>query len=734
MDAVAKPTEIANEPSRLRYERDVILAIKKHVTESGIELSNVFNLSPTISRNVLAKPKRIVFPKAQNGSCLILFHSNATVDRPRDSGSIVLGPQKRPWNTGCHVTYSGRETGDGASRGSKHGTDYRSVDKAYARYPNDFKRDHRGTGRDRGGRRIDGSVFSRVHRDDRHWDNKQARPCEEEPEWFSEGPATVSDTIELGRVIEDVDDEGTNFGSRMLEMSVSSTRDDLEPRQKKSEAEHMASPKSSLDKQNSSISIEQVAAVDVDSTKCTEIPGIDAINDQLMQLLKGSVSRTNVNSPDKNNGMDNFVTNHFPAVLQVENKLRSILLGHAANGSNRTKMAEAKSTIQLLHLPIPGTKPQILTVEEIEAQLSLPSHNSSPANPPVVASTTDLQSTLSVDNKLVDFLPLKAQSTNQPNSRFNNSPNLTSILQSLALRQQSVCSKPVQLHGPFGIFSNPIARLPTTANAVSASARINQLQHCDPSASSGLSDVTQQGGLRQVWDALPDSRESNSPRSLSHSADTSNMMLQQTVGFPTGPLSEMHSRPILMSNSNSLAPPRRPIVKAQQGLSGNHPSFLSSLGLAAPNTPSQNLSVNLQDFDRRLLSLALKQQHQQRMNYGGPPNVVGKLPGNLFSPVSGDLRYVGAASVPQLPTPLAPIVSSNNNNADCFTSRTRTAALQSDSSLAFLSHLVEMDRSSVSYGYPRSASASVSPLLNVAVKAKTLEEIEHQEVANGSTF
>ncbi|KAF5399592.1 hypothetical protein PHET_07186 [Paragonimus heterotremus] len=732
MDAVAKSSEIANEPSRLRYERDVILAIKKHVTESGIELSNVFNLSPTISRNVLAKPKRTIFPKAQN-------------DRPRDSGSIVLGPQKRPWNTGCHVTYSGRETGDGASRGSKHGTDYRSVDKAYARYPNDYKRDHRGTGRDRGGRRIDSNVFSRVHRDDRHWDNKQARSCEEEPEWFSEGPATVSDTIELGRVIEDVDDEGAAFGPRMLEMSVSSTRDNLEPRQKKSEAEHMTSPKSFVDKQNSSISIEKMTTVDVDPTKSTELPGsrfkhlfpqldvsndnaktIDAINDQLMQLLKGSVSRTNVNSPDKNN------------VLQVENKLRSILLGHdlhAPNEINRPKMAETKSTIQLLHLRFSGTKPQILTVEEIEAQLSLPTHNSSPANHPVVASTKDLQSTLSVDNKLMDSLPLKAQPTNQPNSRFSNSPNLTSILQSLALRQQSVCSKPVQLHGPFGILSSPIAPLPTTTNAVSASARINQLQHCDPSASSGLNDVTQQGGLRQAWDALPDSRESNSPRSIPHSADTSSMMLLQTVGFPTGTLSEMHSRPMLMSNSNSLAPPRRPIVKAQQGLSGNHPPpCLSSLGLATPNAPSQNLNVNLQDFDRRLLNLALKQQHQQRMNYGGPPNLVSKLPGNLFSPVSGDLRYVGAASVPQLPTPLAPIVSSNNNNADCFTSRTRTAALQSDSSLAFLSHLVEMDRSSVSYGYPRSASASVSPLLNASVKAKTLEEIEHQEVANGGTF
>ncbi|KAF7248009.1 hypothetical protein EG68_09591 [Paragonimus skrjabini miyazakii] len=731
MDAVAKPSEIANEPSRLRYERDVILAIKKHVTESGIELSNVFNLSPTISRNVLAKPKRIVFPKAQN-------------DRPRDSGSIVLGPQKRPWNTGCHVTYSGRETGDGASRGSKHGTDYRSVDKAYFGYPNDYKRYHRGSGRDRGGRRTDGSVFSRIHRDDRHWDNKQARSCEEEPEWFSEGPATVSDTIELGRVIEDVD-ECTAFGPRMLEMSVSSTRDNLEPRQKKSEAEQTMSPKSSIEKQNCSKSIEPAAAVDIDSTKNTELPGsrfkhlfpqldvsndsaktIDAMNDQLMQLLKGSVSRTNINSPDKNN------------VLQVENKLRSILLGHdlrASNESNRPKMTETKSTIQLLHLRISGTKPQILTVEEIEAQLSLPTHNSSPVNPPVVASTKDFQSTLSVDNKLMDSLPLKAQSTNQPNSRFSNSPNLTSILQSLALNQQSVCSKPVQLHGPFGILSSPIARLPTTTNAVSASARINQLQHCDPSASSGLSDVTQQGGLRQVWDALPDSRESNSPRLMPHSADMSSMMLQHSVGFPTGSLSEMHSRPMLMSNSNSLAPPRRPIVKAQQGLSGNHPSpFLSSLGLAAPNTPPHNLNVSLQDFDRRLLNLALKQQHQQRMNYGGPPNVVSKLPGNLFSPVGGDLCYVGASSVPQLPTPLAPIASSNNNNADCFTSRTRTAALQSDSSLAFLSHLVEMDRSSVSCGYPKSASASVSPLLNVAVKAKTLEEIEHQEVANGGTF
>ncbi|KAA3682067.1 uncharacterized protein DEA37_0001148 [Paragonimus westermani] len=727
---------------RITLFQDVILGIKKYVTESGIELNNVFNLSPTISRSVLSKPKRVVFPKAQN-------------DRTRDSGNIVLGPQKRPWNTGCHVTYSGRETGDGTSRGSKHGTDYRSVDKAYIRYPNDYKRDHRGTGRDRGGRRIEGNVFSRAHRDDRHWDNKQGRSCEEEPEWFSEGPATVSDTIELGRVLEDVDDEGTNFGPRMLEMSVSSTRDNLEPRQKESEAEHMKSPKSSIDKQNFSTMIEKVPADDVDLPKSTELQGsrfkhlfpqldasndnakTNAINDQLMQLLKGSVSHT-VTSPDKNNGMVNFVINHFSAVLQVENKLRSILLGHDLHApveSDRPKMTETKSIVQLFHLRVSDTKPQILTVEEIEAQLSLPTHASSPANPPVVAPTKELQSTLSVDKKLMDSLPLKNQPPNQPNGRFTHSPNLASILQSLALKQQSVCSKPVQLHGPFGILSNPMARLPTTANAISASARINQLQHCDPSASSGLSDVTQQGGLRQIWDALSDSRESNSPRSMPHLADTSSVMPQQTVGFHTGSLSEMHSRRVLMSNSNLLAPPRRPIVKAQQGLPGNHPShFLSSLCMAAPHTPSQNPNANLQDFDRRLLNLALKQQQQQRINYGGPPSVVSKLPGNLFSPVNGDLRYVGATSVPQLPTPLAATVSNNNNNADFFTSRTRTAALQSDSSLAFLSHLVEMDRSSVSSGYPRSASVSVSPLLNAAVKAKTLEEIEHQEVANGSTF
>ncbi|KAA0188348.1 hypothetical protein FBUS_10604 [Fasciolopsis buskii] len=142
--------------------------------------------------------------------CVLTFRG---IGGTRDSTSLVLGPQKRTWNTGCHVTHpSGREPLDvysAVSRGGKSSSEYRFPER-HSRGSSDYKRDLRGghsVSRDRGPtRRTDGAAFCRSQaKDDRH--SREGRgSLQEEPEWFSEGPTTVNETIELSGILEEVDD------------------------------------------------------------------------------------------------------------------------------------------------------------------------------------------------------------------------------------------------------------------------------------------------------------------------------------------------------------------------------------------------------------------------------------------------------------------------------------------------------------------------------------------------
>nr|CDS33001.1 expressed conserved protein [Hymenolepis microstoma] len=120
--------------------------------------------------------------------------------KPQHNSGIVLGPQKRTWNTGCHVTQSKRSPNDSFIRGNKLPNEYK-----FAR--GDFKGDNRGSG----GRsnttnngnfnRRNGPTKESTHIRGRASDS--FNDSETEPEWFTEGPETVNDTVELGMSIDD---------------------------------------------------------------------------------------------------------------------------------------------------------------------------------------------------------------------------------------------------------------------------------------------------------------------------------------------------------------------------------------------------------------------------------------------------------------------------------------------------------------------------------------------------
>lgn len=142
---------------------------------------------------------------------LLQRQSSTTIDflnmifvEPQDNSGIVLGPQKRSWNIGCHVSQSKRSPQD--SSGLK--TPKSFLDNKYSR--GDFKRDSKGSERYTGksgysgnGSFIRGGVQGKGDSGGRHRLSDPFQGGEKEPEWFTEGPESINDTVELGRLIED---------------------------------------------------------------------------------------------------------------------------------------------------------------------------------------------------------------------------------------------------------------------------------------------------------------------------------------------------------------------------------------------------------------------------------------------------------------------------------------------------------------------------------------------------
>lgn len=131
-------------------------------------------------------------------------------------------------------------------------------------------------------------------------------------------------------------------------------------------------------------------------------------------------------------------------------------------------------------------------------------------------------------------------------------------------------------------------------------------------------------------------------------------------------------------------------------------------------------------MDRRLLNLALK---QQQANINGPRGITERFPigPTVHSTHTSDMRFPPPGLSQSSGSPLVHPVANTNNSA--FLAPHTRSTLQSDSALTFLSQLVERDRNIC----PR-PPLDFGSFLGSGIKAKTLEEIEHQEVASGGSF
>lgn len=695
MDVLLVRSEEVLEPSRRRYGRDKMLAVKEVLSSRTGTFDDIFN-SAAISQRGLRGKTKPTFPK----------------NRSRDTSNIVLGPQKRSWNTGCHVSHASiRESNGDIGRG-KSGCDQRGSERTYNRFTSELKKDHRGTGRDRGNvRRVDNTSMSRLHRDDR---NREPRhPIDEEPEWFSEGPTTVTETIELGQVL-DVLEEEASVQRKQVDRGHPTSTVNTKPADNVFHSEPSKSTQTEATPCLTSTAPIFESPVNTSVCPPTESQGsrfkylfnesttptpstkTGSVNDQLLQLLKGCNSLASGSSPEKSN------------VIQVENKLRSILLGH---GLPRQPVNNVISSDHC------SSKPQILTVEEIEARLRLGSSAPSPAV------TSDSHFFRESNTEVTEILPSDPAQFKIPQSTGDSYPsgyyaNLAPILQSFTSKQtpQPTCTRPSRLN-PLNLFSTPVTQLSAT-NAVSASPRINHLQQVDYSNSS-TRDAVYQGVLRHIWD----NTHLNNPHKILQAPST---FAQRSTTGPPGCLPDFGSRlglginqPYILPDTNRSVAPRRPIVKAQQGVI--NPSVHTLSHMTSSGSVASPHYTSLDDIDRRLFNLNFKQQSS------GCDSIHHN---STLSTTSSDLRF-SAPGAPLFPNS-TPISLASTNTASC-TDRIPPNRHNSSNAFAFLSQLMDVSDLGSPVDSQKQPPFSLN-LLGSGVKAKTLEEIEHQEVTSGSPF
>ncbi|KAL3320765.1 hypothetical protein Ciccas_000555 [Cichlidogyrus casuarinus] len=129
---------------------------------------------------------------------------NKKVDDNRSG--MVLCPEKRSWNTGCHVDSS--NSGKSAFNRNRFGNDQkRSI------VGPEFRRNGVGLNNNRTGGFVR-KGFQKQHQDE-----------EEEPEWFSDGPTSFRETIELGGMIEDESQSESKISTPVREASPTPTKE-----------------------------------------------------------------------------------------------------------------------------------------------------------------------------------------------------------------------------------------------------------------------------------------------------------------------------------------------------------------------------------------------------------------------------------------------------------------------------------------------------------------------------
>ncbi|KAK4469251.1 hypothetical protein MN116_006822 [Schistosoma mekongi] len=700
MDKCELDIQSERKGSRIRYTRAEILAVKNLPILSRLT-------SPSLLRSTSVRGRPNSFSRSQG------------VEKSRDAATIVLGPQKRTWNTGCHVSQQpqGRDVShtNTPTRWPKFNSENRPYDKHYHKTIGDYKKEHRygdvrssGRGRTRAsGRNAEGVSFTKNYNNEDRYSRDRRVSCsysDDEPEWFAEGPTTVDETIELGEILEEtmecdvtkkcseVEKNLTHVDDSILSDATSTKRIDEKASGSESFAFPELSTKTSVNAVDHSLSDNQGSRFKhlFQKSELTDenmLPGdasfiksapVDSINEKLLKLLKGSCrDSSNYFSPERN------------TALQVENKLRSILLGHTHVPQSNPE-PKKEST---------GSKPKVLTVEEIEAQLKLPQGDSTNSNKRTGANAAPFSH---FSDPLIDDQAIKSRGIPivppKGHNHFSNlvtASNLVPILQSWVIRQQqkSVDSQPANQHNSHSI-SNPLD------NSLLTNVRIHPVQNPDiPLHLTCSADPPPHGFLRQIWNGTRD--VTTHPR----------LQLHSPVFYPDA----SRLQPTITSDSGL---PRRPIVKAQQDFCTFTPNQMASSSIF--NANHSNMSVNSsihQDANRHLLDMNMKQTY---LGINESPSV-----NNSHIPTSCSKQNCGnLPSFQSLNSSLASSVSFNTSSSQQHQTNVNESEANSGN-LALLSRLVQWEK------LKQSSDVNLS---FDGMKAKTLEEIEQLESSRNNIF
>nr|CAH8841954.1 unnamed protein product [Trichobilharzia regenti] len=686
--------------TRVRYTRAEILEVKKNPISSA-EFANEFSrINASILRSTRGRARLNSLSKSQAG------------EKPRDTSNIVLGPQKRTWNTGCHVSQQtpGREATDTSTsaRWPKFAVEHRTPDKHHPKAVGDYKRDYRcndsrGSGyssRGRGSaRQLEGLSYVKNHNKEDRFGREYRTSnshSEDEPEWFSEGPTTVNDTIELGGILEESLDCENNL------VAKTSDRMDFLPREidgdkpGKTEGIVADTPDSESSASKSTVFPENANKVSSggadhhenenrgsrfkhlfqkneqsdenvrpSSTYPHNTAPLNNINEQLLNLLKVKPS-----------GLSNIEQN---LALQAENKLRSILFGNSSIPSSNTE--QTKNDLS-------ESKRKVYTVEEIEAEMR--SGISRPTDK-TVGSLPQISDPLLINDQAIKSRgnPIGFPKNLSHTSQSESTASWVPFLRSLVGKQnpKPVSSQPMDMQSsisPFGLLPNSMA------NAVSASARINQLQHPDiPLNSASDVNSTPQGFLYQLRNGTRDPAARSRPQ------------LHSPVLYPG-----MYR--LQPPNAFSSAPPGRPIVKSQQNAFSSHNSGRTNNPICGNNQNSVFVNSSIQqETNRQSVNMNLRQY----LN-----NIETDLLNNSPASLSSHRQNYGN-SFP-LYAPTTTLASSIPFNPHLQQQAKANDSPANNGSLSLLSQLLELEKLKQPSGVDSNFSG---------IKAKTLEEIEQLE-------
>uniref|UniRef100_A0A5K3FR46 C2H2-type domain-containing protein n=1 Tax=Mesocestoides corti TaxID=53468 RepID=A0A5K3FR46_MESCO len=350
----------------ISFSREMLLKIKE---------SELSHQEP--DESCILTSSKVLF-KILRPECKILERQS----KSQDHGSIVLGPQKRSWNTGCHVSQTKRCPQD--STVSK--THKNSHENKFSR--GDFKRDSKGSERSSGRSGFNSnSGHSRSGVQDRGdaTSTSTMSDCfhntEKEPEWFTEGPETINDTVELGLVIDDgdakvrkslKDKESENSSRNPSEvdsaiLSVDSVKLSTSPSLVSTNA-NAADLLKLLDlpkKNDEGSRFRHLFEKASPKTSVANVGGSTAIsenvNSKLLQLLACS------GDSSAHQKQIHHLSTSQPSAKDLELALKALFLG----GDNQKSGNMSLGNLQAVSSPTVTSKPNIMapapTVEEIEA-------------------------------------------------------------------------------------------------------------------------------------------------------------------------------------------------------------------------------------------------------------------------------------------------------------------------------------------------------------------------------